>query len=445
MGGRDGGRRCGARRSGPRVRRRAAPKLLRRAATGSPRAARPSGMGFCLFGNVAVGAHYARARHGAERVLIVDWDVHHGNGTQALVRGRRRTSASCRCTSGHGIPARARRTIAGRTTACGTCRCRRDCRARRYVGAFLSRRGRGDASASRPDLVIISAGFDSLAGDPLGGFTLEMDDVDRLTREMVSRAEQWCGGRLVSSLEGGYAPERLGEACVVHMRALAGTRWGRVGSVAVRRPERRLQSPPPSPPPELLRDLRGGKFVLSHEPEANLAAREDRLRRTRGDQRQRRCAEPVRRDVRTSRAGRGVPVPGIELIAVRDLAAIVAPEALRRDGSDGGAGDRARRRSSLRTPSVPPCSPRRWVSSFRSREAVTRWLELHYVALSDALSFVDDRVVGRVHVWRPDGTRRARTPATDLAAAAAETRSRDLRRSAVASVPLRTEQSPASC
>ena len=67
---------------------------------------------------------------------------------------------------------------------------------------------------------MISAGFDSLAGDPLGGFTLEMDDVDRLTREMVSRAEQWCGGRLVSSLEGGYAPERLGEACVVHMRAM---------------------------------------------------------------------------------------------------------------------------------------------------------------------------------------------------------------------------------
>ena len=75
-----------------------------------------------------------------------------------------------------------------------------------------------------PDLVIVSAGFDSLAGDPLGGFTLEMDDVDRLTREMVSRAEQWCGGRLVSSLEGGYVPDRLGEACVVHMRALTENR-----------------------------------------------------------------------------------------------------------------------------------------------------------------------------------------------------------------------------
>jgi acetoin utilization deacetylase AcuC-like enzyme len=79
-----------------------------------------------------------------------------------------------------------------------------------------------DAAAAgfTPDLVIISAGFDSLNGDPLGGFTLELEDVTRLTREMVSRAEQWCGGRVVSSLEGGYAPDRLGEAAVTHMRAL---------------------------------------------------------------------------------------------------------------------------------------------------------------------------------------------------------------------------------
>ena len=88
-----------------------------------------------------------------------------------------------------------------------------------YVSAFLSA---VDAATVDflPELVIISAGFDLLARDPLGGFTLELDDVDRLTREMVSRAEQWCSGRLVSSLEGGYDPERLGEACVVHLAAL---------------------------------------------------------------------------------------------------------------------------------------------------------------------------------------------------------------------------------
>ncbi|HLB07975.1 MAG TPA: hypothetical protein VK617_00475, partial [Gemmatimonadaceae bacterium] len=71
-----------------------------------------------------------------------------------------------------------------------------------------------------PDLVLISAGFDSLAGDPLGGFTLEMEHVALLTRELVERAEGWCGGRIVSALEGGYAPERLGEACMVHLEQL---------------------------------------------------------------------------------------------------------------------------------------------------------------------------------------------------------------------------------
>jgi acetoin utilization deacetylase AcuC-like enzyme len=90
----------------------------------------------------------------------------------------------------------------------------------RYVSAFL---GAVDDSTTgwTPDLLLISAGFDSLAGDPLGGFTLEMQDVDRLTTEMVTRATNWCQGRLVSVLEGGYVPERLGEACVTVMQGLA--------------------------------------------------------------------------------------------------------------------------------------------------------------------------------------------------------------------------------
>ncbi len=175
-------------------------------------------MGFCLFGNVAIGAHYARARHGAERVLIVDWDVHHGNGTQALVEDTR----DIRLVSMHQWPwypgtgaaddRGPRSSVWNVPLAAGLPR-------ERYVSALLETVDQA-AMGFTPDLVLISAGFDSLAGDPLGGFTLEMDDVDRLTREMVSRAEHWCGGRLVSSLEGGYAPDRLGDACVRHMRAL---------------------------------------------------------------------------------------------------------------------------------------------------------------------------------------------------------------------------------
>ncbi|HEU4629309.1 MAG TPA: hypothetical protein VFS08_06165, partial [Gemmatimonadaceae bacterium] len=80
-----------------------------------------------------------------------------------------------------------------------------------------------DAAArdARPELVLLSAGFDCLAGDPLGGFTLELEHVDGMTRRLVERAAAWCDGRLVSALEGGYAPERVGAACVVHLRALA--------------------------------------------------------------------------------------------------------------------------------------------------------------------------------------------------------------------------------
>ena len=181
-------------------------------------ALRAHGMGFCLFGNVALGAHYARARHAAERVLIVDWDVHHGNGTQALVE----QTPDIRFVSMHqwpwypGTGAAADRgphqNVWNVPLPGGLPR-------ERYVSEFM-RAVDAAATGFTPDLVLLSAGFDSLAGDPLGNFTLEMDDVDHLTRELVSRAESWCAGRLVSALEGGYAPERLGVACVRHMRAL---------------------------------------------------------------------------------------------------------------------------------------------------------------------------------------------------------------------------------
>jgi len=136
-------------------------------------------------------------------------------------------------------------------------------------------------------------------------------------------------------------------------------------------------------------------------------------------------------------AGHGPPVNGTELIVVRELAAIVAPSAYTvveptaEHASAHGEiiGVYTKRGAVLPAPVGV---------TFRSRQAVTRWLELHYVALSDALSFVDDRVVGRVHVWRP-GDAEERDVGSDLAAAAADAL-RDLRRSAVATVPLRTEQ-----
>ncbi|NUQ21794.1 MAG: histone deacetylase [Gemmatimonadaceae bacterium] len=181
-------------------------------------ALRDRAMGFCLFGNVAIAAHYARRKHGANHVLIVDWDVHHGNGTQALVEDE----PSIHFVSMHqwpwypgtgaaedrgphdsvwNVPMPAARPRA------------------EYVDAL---RTAVDAATAgwTPDLVLISAGCDSLNGDPLGGFTLEIEDVVTLTRLLVERAERWCDGRVVSALEGGYAPERLGVAAVAHLGAL---------------------------------------------------------------------------------------------------------------------------------------------------------------------------------------------------------------------------------
>jgi len=181
-------------------------------------ALRDRAMGFCLFGNVAIAAHYARRRHSLDRVLIVDWDVHHGNGTQALIesdRGIHLVSMhqwpwypGSGAADDHGdgnvwnVPLPA------------------GLPAQRYVDE-LERAVDQATQGFVPDLVLVSAGFDSLRGDPLGGFTLELEDVTTLTRFLTERAAQWCGGRVVAALEGGYAPDRVGQACVTMLAELA--------------------------------------------------------------------------------------------------------------------------------------------------------------------------------------------------------------------------------
>lgn len=181
-------------------------------------ALRERAMGFCLFGNVAIGAHAARSRHGAERVLVVDWDVHHGNGTQALVEH----DPGIHFVSMHQwpwYPGTGAEEDRGKHQNVWNVPMPAGRKASEYVDA-LERAIDAATAGFRPDLMLISAGFDSLAGDPLGGFSLELEDVAHLTRSLVARAEDACGGRLVSALEGGYEPERVASACVVHMRAL---------------------------------------------------------------------------------------------------------------------------------------------------------------------------------------------------------------------------------
>jgi acetoin utilization deacetylase AcuC-like enzyme len=151
-------------------------------------------------------------------VLIVDWDVHHGNGTQAIVE----QDPGIHFVSMHQwpwYPGSGAATDRGPHHTVWNVPMAPGLAPARYRAALLAA---VDAATSQwtPGLVLISAGFDSLAGDPLGGFTLDLDDVRTLTRALVERAERWCGGRVVSALEGGYDPDRLGEAVIAHLEAL---------------------------------------------------------------------------------------------------------------------------------------------------------------------------------------------------------------------------------
>ncbi len=194
-------------------------------------AARPPGhhagadyaMGFCPVNHVAVAARYLQATGRARRVAIVDWDVHHGNGTQDIfyhdpdvyflslhqapfypgTGGAEERGAG----SGEGTTLNV--PLPAGTDGTG------------YQRAF-------DAALTRveevfaPDFILVSAGYDALAGDPLGGMLLEPEDFHSLTERVMAWGERVCGGRVVCTLEGGYEPKRTGLAVVATVRALAG-------------------------------------------------------------------------------------------------------------------------------------------------------------------------------------------------------------------------------
>jgi acetoin utilization deacetylase AcuC-like enzyme len=179
-------------------------------------------MGFCLFNNVAIAAQVAIDEHGLDRVLIVDWDVHHGNGTQDLFYADGRVGFF----SSHRFPFWPGTGDASETgTAKGLGATRN-----LPIGAGVTReqflaRFRHEledfAARIRPQLVLVSAGFDSHRLDPLGRFLLESEDYTTLTRLVRDIATQYAEGRVVSVLEGGYNPDVLAECVEAHLRALA--------------------------------------------------------------------------------------------------------------------------------------------------------------------------------------------------------------------------------
>lgn len=182
------------------------------------------GMGFCVFNNVAVAARYAQRKHLAERVLIVDWDVHHGNGTQDIFYDDPSVFYFSTHQSpwypGTGHP----RETGQRKGEGATLNCPLPAGSgRAEIFAAFEDRLVPAAAKFRPDLVLISAGFDSRIGDPLGRFTLSDEDFADLTRLLLEIADRHAAGRLVSVLEGGYRLSGLASSVTAHVATLAGT------------------------------------------------------------------------------------------------------------------------------------------------------------------------------------------------------------------------------
>ena len=178
------------------------------------------GMGFCIFNNAAIAARYAQQAHGVDRVAIIDWDVHHGNGTQDIFYD----DGSVFYFSTHQHPwypgtGMRVETVSG--SGKGT-----TLNAPLPAGSGIDAIEAAFAEAIKamadykPDLVIISAGFDSRIGDPLGDLQLRDIDFVKLTEMLIDLAGEHAGGRIVSVLEGGYNLEGLVHATASHLLTL---------------------------------------------------------------------------------------------------------------------------------------------------------------------------------------------------------------------------------
>ncbi|WP_165248627.1 histone deacetylase family protein [Paludisphaera soli] len=178
-------------------------------------------MGFCLYANVAVAAREALSRHQVDRILIVDFDVHHGNGTQdvfyesgevAFLSVHRHpfypgTGMKDETGSGPGLGLTTNIPLPFNTPP-------REFRAAFRAGLHAL------ADRHRPELVLVSAGFDAMAEDPVGGLGLDFEDFEAITRDVVDVAEAHAQGRIVSVLEGGYNPSLLAGCVETHLKAL---------------------------------------------------------------------------------------------------------------------------------------------------------------------------------------------------------------------------------
>lgn len=174
-------------------------------------------MGFCVFNSIAIAAHYARAKHGLERVAVVDFDVHHGNGTQDIFWSDKDLFYG----STHQMPLYPGTGAVNETGVGNICNAplRPNDDGGPFREAFESRILAG-LDAFEPDLILISAGFDAHEADPLANLRLVEADFAWATRKLLEVADKHCGGRVVSMLEGGYDLTGLAKSAAVHVKVL---------------------------------------------------------------------------------------------------------------------------------------------------------------------------------------------------------------------------------
>jgi acetoin utilization deacetylase AcuC-like enzyme len=177
-------------------------------------------MGFCLFNNIAIAARYLQMHHQVKKIAIIDWDVHHGNGTQDIFY----YDPTVFYMSTHLYPhypgtggkqetgeGKGRGTTLNFPLAHGSTR-------NQYLGCF--EKGLEIVREFQPDFILVSAGFDSHADDPLGGLCLEEEDFALLTTEICGLARETCNGRVASFLEGGYDLEKMAASVQCHIEVL---------------------------------------------------------------------------------------------------------------------------------------------------------------------------------------------------------------------------------